>query len=107
MKKILLITTAVFSLSTYSADLLPSCHNWNDGSSDTVKAAIAAATAENKKAAKVGFEWRDTVKFIKKATKLSATPCNSSALTMANMAKAQALDAQKQAKDQANAGPSF
>jgi len=106
MKKLLLTTLTVFAFSA-QADFLPSCHNWNTGSSDTVASAIASATAENSKAKKVGFEWRDTGKMIKEATKLSATPCSTSALAMANKAEAQAIDAQKQAVEQANAGPNF
>ena len=103
MKKLLLITTAVFSLSVQSADFLGSSHNWNDGSSDPLKAAIAIATAENKKAKKAGFEWRDTGKFIKEAAKVGGA----TGLALANKARLQAIDAQKQAKEQANAGPNF
>ena len=106
MKKLLLTTLTVFAISS-QANAVPSCHNWNTGSSDPAIAAIAAATAENAKAKKVGFEWRDTGKMIKEATKLSATPCNANAVATADKAKAQAIDAQKQAVEQANAGPNF
>lgn len=102
MKKLLLITTAVFSLSA-SAEFLGGSHNLNNGSSDPLKAAIAAAKAENAKAKKVGFEWRDTGKFIKEAAKVGGAK----GLALANKARLQAIDAQQQAKDQANAGPSF
>lgn len=101
MKKLLLITTAVFSLSAQSADFLSSSHNWNNGSSDPLKAAIASATAENKKAKKAGFEWRDTGNFIKEAAKVGGAK----GLALANKARLQAIDAQKQALEQANAGP--
>jgi len=101
MKKLLLTTVAVFSLSAHSADFLGSSHNWNNGSSDPLKAAIAAATAENKKAKKLGFEWRDTGKFLKEAAKVGGAK----GLALANKARLQAIDAQKQAAEQANAGP--
>ncbi len=113
MKKILLTTLTVFALSA-QADLISVDHehNWNkspsavksSGSSalsGACKDAISAATAENKKAKKVGFEWRDTAKFLKKAKKAGGKGC----VKLANKAKAQALNAQQQAKDQANAGP--
>ena len=107
MKKLLLTALTVFAFSAQAADFLPSAHNWNDGSADVVKAAIAAATAENKKAKKVGFEWRDTGKMLKEAAKLAKSGATAKAVAMANKAKAQAINAQQQAKDQANAGPSF
>ena len=104
MKKLLLTTLTVLSMSAYA---VPSCHNWNDGSSDPFAAAISAAEAGYAANLKVNMAWRDTGKMIKEAKKLSATPCSSSALAMANKAKDQAIDAQKQAVEQANAGPSF
>ncbi len=110
MKKILLITLSVFALSA-QADLLAvdHTHNWNKAptaktsSSNACSNAIAAAKAENKKAKKAGFEWRDTGKFLKQAKKVGGKKC----LKLANKAKNQAIAAQQQAKDQANAGPSF
>lgn len=68
---------------------------------------IAVASAENKKAKKVGFEWRDTGKMIKKAEKLNAKGKSKDSIALAKKAKEQALNAQQQAKDQANAGPNF
>jgi len=107
MKKLLLTTLTVFAFSAQAADFLPSAHDWNTGSVDTAKAAIAAATAENAKAKAVGFEWRDTGKMLKEAAKLATKGDTANAVAMANKAKAQAVNAQQQAKDQANAGPSF
>lgn len=102
MRKILLITAAVFSLSAQSAgNFLDKSHNWNNGSSDPLKVAIASAIAENKKAKALGFEWRDTGKFIKEAAKVGGAK----GLALANKAKHEALSAQKQAKAQENAGP--
>jgi len=104
MKKLLLTTLTVFAISSANAaDILPSSHNWNNGSSDPLKAAISAATTENKKAKKVGFEWRDTGKMLKQAAKVGGAK----GIALANKARLQALNAQQQAKDQANAGPNF
>jgi hypothetical protein len=106
MKKLLLTTLTVFAFSA-QAEFLGSCHNWNSGSSGAGAAAIAAATAENKKAKKADFEWRDTGKMIKAAGEaLDPSTCDAKAVSLANAARDQALDAQQQAKDQANAGPS-
>ncbi|SMN00011.1 hypothetical protein SPONN_1184 [uncultured Candidatus Thioglobus sp.] len=113
MKKILLTTLAVFTLSA-QADLIAidHTHSWDKTSvkktvvkkaPDVCKSAISAAKAENKKAKKAGFEWRDTGKFIKQAKKAGGKKC----LKLANKAKDQAILAQRQAVDQANAGPSF
>ncbi|SMN01634.1 hypothetical protein SPONN_681 [uncultured Candidatus Thioglobus sp.] len=123
MKKILLTTLAVFTLSA-QADLIAidHTHSWDKApvkqtpvkktvvkktvvkkAPDVCKSAISAAKAENKKAKKAGFEWRDTGKFIKQAKKAGGKKC----LKLANKAKGQAILAQRQAVDQANAGPSF
>ncbi len=121
MKKLLLITLTAFALSiqvdSIAADYT---YNWNNPPSvkafkpkiykrskvskpklsRTCKNAISAASAENKKARKVGFEWRDTGKFIKQAKKAGGKKC----VKLANMAKNQAILAQKQAISQINAG---
>ena len=44
---------------------------------------------------------------LKEAAKLAKSGATAKAVAMANKAKAQAINAQQQAKDQANAGPSF
>jgi hypothetical protein len=107
MKKILLtaLLTATFSVS--AGDFLPSSHNWNNGSVDQVKKIVAEAYALNKQAASVGFEWRDTVKFIQKAEKLGAEGKRAQALKAAEFAKYQAILSIRQSVDQANAGPNF
>jgi hypothetical protein len=66
---------------------------------------IKAAKAENKAAAKVGFEWRDAGKMIKKAEKALADGDTAKAMKLAKMAEFQGKEAQIQAKEQANAGP--
>jgi len=102
MKKLLLTTLTVFAISSANAaDFLGSDHNWNNGSVDVCKAAVAAAGAENKKAKKMDVEWRDTGKMMKAATKAGGAKC----VALANAAKKQATDAQQQGRDQANAGP--
>jgi hypothetical protein len=104
----LLITTTITTLN--STKTITFLHNGKNSPSGKVsgvelsaacKSAISAASAENRKAKKVGFEWRDTKKFIKQAKKAGGKKC----VKLANKAKAQALNAQQQAKDQANAGP--
>lgn len=115
MKRILLTTATIFALSS-QADLIAvdHTHNWNKApfankvsgakaSGATCKSTISAARAENKKAKKVGFEWRDTGKFIKQAKKAGGKKC----VKLANKARSQAILAQQQAKDQANASPRF
>lgn len=103
MKKMLLTVVFVMATAGHAADFLPSSHNWNDGSTDPLKAAIAAANAENAKAKKVGHEWRDTGKMIKEAAKVGGKK----GIALANAARDQAVAAQQQAKDQANAGPAL
>ncbi len=102
MKKILL-TLGVFVLSTqtnlFAMQYHTNTHNWNNN----CESAISAANFENEKAKKVSFEWRDTRKLIKEAKKAGGDKC----VELANKAKNQAILAQQQARDQANAGPRF
>jgi len=65
---------------------------------------LAEAKAENKKAAEVGFEWRDTGKFIKKA---EAEKDAKKAMKLAKKALHQAKMAQVQAETAKTAGPTF
>lgn len=102
MKKLLLTTLTVFAVTSVNADYLPASANWNNGNNGCATA-IKAAKAENKKAKKAGFEWRDTGKMLKAAKKSGGKKC----LALASKANTQALNAQQQAKDQANAGPNF
>jgi hypothetical protein len=103
MKKLLLTTLTVLAVSSVNAgEFMSSSSNWNNGN-NACATAISAAKAENKKAKKAGFEWRDTGKMMKAGKKAGGKKC----LALASKAKAQALNAQQQAKDQANAGPSF
>ena len=71
---------------------------------ENLASVIEQAKAENKKAAELGFEWRDTGKFIKQAGKEKDAD---KAMTLAKKALAQALAAQKQAVPSKTAGPNF
>jgi len=117
MKKILLTTAVTLALSSLSvqADPLKTQyeHNWKEASTHSVttyKAALKAAKAEQKKAKKVGFEW-NTIGgkkgLLVKAKKLQKKGNEKEAIKLLEIAKAHAILGQKQAKDQANAGPNF
>jgi len=74
---------------------------------DSIKGTIEAAKTEIAKAKTTGFLWRDTEKFLKKAKEALGKGNKEKAMKLAKKAKFQAEQAQKQAKDQANAGPRF
>ena len=98
---------ATKQLASKGGDQLPATHNWNDGSVDLFAKLVTEARAENKKAADLGFEWRDTVKFIDQAVKLKEAGKKDKAMDLIKYAKHQGILSQNQAKDQANAGPNF
>lgn len=113
MKKILLpiilATATVFALSSTivsanTSGLHNKTHNWNF-STPPVDLTIKAAVSENRKAKRVGFEWRDTAKMIKKAKKLAKAGKIAAAIKLANAAKRQAINAQHQALVAKSAGP--
>ena len=66
--------------------------------------ALAAAKAEQKKAAADGAEWRDTGKMIKQAEEAAAAGDYDKAQSLADKAAAQGRIAQEQAKGQVNVG---
>jgi len=68
---------------------------------------IAAAEQARKGAAKVGFEWRDTGKMIKKARTAANSSHYDKAIKLAKKARFQGEAGQQQAKGQASAGPRF
>ena len=68
---------------------------------------IAAADAARKAARKVGFEWRDTGKMINKARRAADALHYGKATKLAQKARFQGEAAQRQAVEQANAGPRF
>ena len=67
-----------------------------DSPADQATAAIAAATAANKKAIAVGYEWRDTGKFIKNAKAAADKKDYAGAIKLAKKAEEQADDAVRQ-----------
>lgn len=73
-----------------------------DAAAQTFAQSVAAAQAEIDKAAKAGFEWRDSRKFLKKADAAAKAGDMAKANKLVAKAKAQGVLAQKQAKDQAN-----
>ncbi len=68
---------------------------------------IAAADAARKTAGKMGFEWRDTGKMIKKAKQAALSYQYDKAIKLARAAKKQGENGQYQAIAQRNAGPRF
>lgn len=78
------------------------------GSEEAYKTAIAAAKTEQKKAAAVGGEWRDTGKIIKSAEEAAAAGDYGKATTLADKAAAQGRMGQEQVAGQVNSGnPSY
>jgi hypothetical protein len=71
---------------------------------DDLASIIKEAKAENDKAKKMGYEWRDTGKFLKKA---ESEKDAKKALKLAKKALKQAKDAQIQAEKYKAAGPRF
>ena len=65
-------------------------------SAASAKDAIADAHATTKKVAKVGYEWRDTGKMIKKAEEAAAKGDNDAAVKLARKAEEQSKDAYAQ-----------
>ncbi len=72
-----------------------------DSSQITAAQAISAAKEENAKAKKMGAEWRDTGKLIKKAEAAMKAGDEAKAIKLADKARFQAVTAQKQAKFEA------
>ena len=72
-----------------------------DASQVTAAQAISAAKEENAKARKMGAEWRDTGKLIKKAEAAMKAGDEAKAIKLADKARFQAVTAQKQAKFEA------
>jgi len=102
MKKIILLVAAA-ALALGACSSTPSqTHTKNDALS-----AIAAAEHETARARKVGYEWRDTGKLIKKAKEALKKEQYDKAIKLANKAKRQSTLAIRQQQEQANAGPQF
>jgi hypothetical protein len=106
MKKVLITVLSVFAL-TAQAEFLGGSHNWNKGSSDPFKSAIAAAETGYTANLAVNMAWRDTGKMIKEAKKLQASGKTAAALALANKAHTQTVNATAQTPLAATAGPLF
>ena len=102
MKK--LLTTAAFALffAVGCAGTPEVSHTKADAD-----AAIAAAKAATKKAAGVGFEWRDTGKMIKKAEAAAKAGDFNAAVKGAKKAERQSINAYAQYEENKNAGPRY
>ena len=91
------ISARLIMVAALSLGLLAGCATVEEAASPAEQA-IAEAKAENAKAKKLGYEWRDTGKMIKNAEKALADGDEAKALKLANKAIEQARDAQKQAE---------
>ncbi|MCW8828537.1 MAG: hypothetical protein OQK94_05730 [Gammaproteobacteria bacterium] len=85
--------------------LLAACASNGGGSAaaDDAAAAIAAAESARSQAASLGYEWRDTAKFIASAQKAAEAKEYNKAVTLAGRAERQSVYAVKQHSDQADA----
>ncbi|MGM0412085.1 MAG: SoxXA-binding protein [Pseudomonadota bacterium] len=94
-------------LTLASALTLAACSSGGGTSAeaDEVRQAIAAAEEEKNEAAEMGFEWRDTGKFIDQAQDAMEEGKYDKAMELARKAESQGEQAQKQARAQADAGP--
>lgn len=102
MKKSILLVAAAALILGACASSPSQTHNKNDAMS-----AITAAEHETARASKVGYEWRDTGKLIKKAQEAMKKEEYDKAVKLANEAKMQSSLALEQQKQQANAGPRY
>ncbi len=102
MKKTIL--TASLSL------LLAACAS-NGGNkaamADDAAAAIAAAETARQEAQAVGYEWRDTGKIITAAKKAAEAKEYDKAVSLANKAEAQSVNAVKQQAEQSKAAAAY
>jgi len=100
MNKITMLAAA--AVLTLSACAAGPTHNKNDA-----MGAINAAEHETSRASKVGHEWRDTGKLIKKAKAAMKKEDYDTAVKLANKAKRQSSSALQQYQEQKNAGPKY
>lgn len=93
IKKIILVGLLALSVSACSKKTdTPANPNQT-----TAEQAITQAKLENQKVAKLGFEWTTTKDLIKQAEQLTTEGKFDQAIDLANKAKRQALNGQKQA----------
>ena len=93
------IVFAILALFIGTAPVAFSGESFND--------VVKSAKAEMAKAKKMNFLWRDTKKILKKAQKAYDGGDKKKALKLAKKARNQAVMAQKQARQQANARPRY
>ena len=72
------------------------------GMAGELEGAIKGATAEIDKAKALGYEWRDSRKFLKKALQAEKDGDHKKAMKLANKARQQGIIAVSQANQQAN-----
>ncbi|ABL02525.1 hypothetical protein Rmag_0804 [Candidatus Ruthia magnifica str. Cm (Calyptogena magnifica)] len=106
MKKVLLTILILFALIV-QADFLDDSHNWNNGSSGSFKSVIKAAETDYKVNLAANMAWRDTEKMIKKAKRLYKAGKNAAAISLANKAHKQIINAIAQTELAKTAGPRF
>ena len=94
-----MLLTFVLSTGVNASDI-------NDANKDA-KSAINKAKAAQKEAAKLGFEWRDTGKIIKKAEAAAKDGKDQKAIQLANSITQQLASVRKQAAIAKTAGPRF
>lgn len=99
MKKILLTTLAIFTLSAQAFHTPEAAVSF--------KSVIGAAEADYKKALAAKMAWRDTGKMIKEAKKLNKAGKTGAAIAVAKKAHKQAVNALAQAAVAGSAGPRF
>lgn len=103
MKKTAIL--AVFLLASTACTTMDEGSDMGGASTESVKALIKEASAENKKAASMGGLWRDANKMIKKANAALEKGDAKKATKLAKTAKEQGKLGQAQAKAEKNAGP--
>ena len=104
MKKLALVSLAVFAISGCMTDGGGSMESSDTADADTVKMAIKAAEDTIKKAESAGGAWRDSKKkFVKKAKAAAAKGDFKAAMKMAKRAKFEGEMGLQQAMEQKDA----
>ena len=98
-RRLLAVTAAVAALAAGTG--FPRAPAADDA--ETFKAAYEAGQAARKAARRVGFEWRDTKKMLRRAKKLAEKGEYAQAIKLANQAKHQGEQGVVQAREQEGA----
>ncbi len=107
MKLNILIASLALSALSFNVVSCSSAGTSATGGNSATKTAITAAKNARKSAKKVGFEWRDMGKLIKKAEAAAKAGKSKKAIQIANKVVRQGQQAQLQAKLAMTAGPRF